>query len=112
MNQATQLFDEAQAEGERKLRVFLAPFRRRAHKLGFRPFFKVEPELLIANGTTIPTRLVTIKLVPESPKAKRFCKDCGAEALLGTDRYVDLENAEECIAGAFEAALELAKGAR
>lgn len=112
MNQATQLFDEAQAAGEAKLRAFLRPYMRRADKLGFKAFFNVEPEMIVANGTTIPARCVTIELRPVSLKAKQFMHDVGGTAIRGVDRYVELEDAEDCIGGAFTVALDVAAGAR
>lgn len=103
----------AEGEAHVKLRNFLRPYLRRAAKLGFRPFFKVEPEMIVANGTVIPVRCVTIKLVPESPRAKSGCtrEGAGVCSIQAEDRYVDLKDAEACIAGAFEEALTFAKAA-
>lgn len=100
----------AEGEAHVKLRNFLRPYIRRAEKLGFRPFFKVEPEMIVANGTVVPVRCVTIKLVPETPRAKSACMVNGQRCTIqAEDRYVDLKDAEACIAGAFDAALEHAK---
>ena len=111
-NNATQLFEEAQRAGEDKLRNFLRPYIGRARGMGWRPYFAVEPELILANGEQVMTRAVTIRLVPETAKAKAFCRENKATAIQATDRYVEMQDAEECIANVFGEVLDLAKGAK
>lgn len=101
----------ATADAEAKLRDLIRPYLRQAQKLGFRSFFKVEPEVVLANGTTIFVRVVSIKLVAESPRAKSACYMGGRfrKAILAEGRYVELIDAEACIVDTFETAIETAK---
>lgn len=98
-----------QANAEAVLRGFLRPYIRRAEKLGFKMFFSVEPVTIVANGTEIQTREITVRFQPESAKARVALKQNGdSHYIEAMDRYVDLKDFEQCLAGVLEVGLETA----
>ena len=102
----------AHADANTKISLLLRPYSKRAQLLGFKAFLKVEPETILANGEQVYARCVTIRLKPNTPKATLACKRDGVlYNIEATDRYVDLRDAEDCIAGVFEVALETARQA-
>lgn len=102
----------AHAGAEADLKMLFAPYIKQAEKLGFRAFLRIEPELVVANGETLYARCVEVELRPVTRKAQATLKYAHkATAIKATDKYVELDDAEYCMAGVLEAAIEQARQA-
>lgn len=94
---------------EKRLSIFFGRMQKEAEKAGYRAFVKIEPETTVVQGEVKATRAVTVELRPANARTGAALKRNGARALQGTDRYEELVDAEACIRGCFDVAMDMAK---